>query len=85
MTSQLRTALDVPEGTQSTADIRTELAGAAKSVDSAKQRHQYTNATLSDFLESVDGISNEEVAAKMLALQNKPGSIDADDSSSGSR
>lgn len=69
MAERLRTALDVPQGTQSTADIRTELAGAQKSVDSAKQRHQYTNATLSDFLEGVEGISNEEVAAKMLALQ----------------
>lgn len=69
MASRLRTALDIPQGTQSTADIRTELAGAAKSVDAAKQRHQYTDATLSDFLESVEGISNEEVAAKMLALQ----------------
>lgn len=69
MASRLRTALDVPTGTQSTADIRTELAGAQKSVDSAKQRHQYTNATLSDFLEGVEGVSNEEVAAKMLALQ----------------
>jgi len=69
MTSRLRTALDVPQGTQSTADIRTELAGAAKSVDAAKQRHQYTNATLSDFLEGIEGVSNEEVAAKMLALQ----------------
>ena len=69
MASRLRTALDVPQGTQSTADIRTELAGAQKSIDSARQRHQYTNATLSDFLEGVEGISNEEVAAKMLALQ----------------
>lgn len=69
MASRLRTALDVPTGTHSTADIRTELAGAQKSVDSAKQRHQYTNATLSDFLEGVEGVSNEEVAAKMLALQ----------------
>lgn len=69
LTSRLRTALDVPQGTQSTADIRTELAGAAQSVEAAKQRHQYTDATLSDFLESVEGVSNEEVAAKMLALQ----------------
>ena len=69
MASRLRTALDVPTGTQSTADIRTELAGAQKSIDSAKQRHQYTKATLSDFLEDIEGITNEEVAAKMLALQ----------------
>ncbi len=69
MASRLRAALDVPQGTQTVSDIRTELAGAHKSVESAKQRHQYSNATLSDFLESVEGISNEEVAAKMLALQ----------------
>ncbi len=69
MSSRLRTALDIPHGTQSTADIRTELAGAQKSTEAAKQRHQYTNAALSDFLEGVEGVSNEEVAAKMLALQ----------------
>jgi len=69
MASRLRGALDVPQGVQSTADIRTELAGAAKSVDAAKQRHQYTKATLSDFLESIEGVSKEEVGAKILALQ----------------
>ena len=69
MTSRLRAALDVPRGTQSTADIRTELAGAQKSAEAAKERHQYSNAMLNDFLESVEGISKEEVGAKILAMQ----------------
>jgi flagellar hook-associated protein 3 FlgL len=67
--SRLRTALDVPLGTQSVQAIQADLAGAQASVEAARQRHQQTNATLSNLLEEIEGISNEEVAAKILAMQ----------------
>ena len=67
--ARLRTALDVPVGTQSVEAIQAELAGAHTSVESTRQRHQQTDATLSNLLEDIEGISNEEVAAKILAMQ----------------
>jgi flagellar hook-associated protein 3 FlgL len=67
--SRLRTALDVPLGTQSVQAIQADLAGAQASVEAARQRHQQTNATLSNLLEEIEGISNEKVAAKILAMQ----------------
>jgi flagellar hook-associated protein 3 FlgL len=33
------------------------------------ERHQQANATLSDLLQKVEGVSNEEVGAQILALQ----------------
>ncbi len=67
--ARLRTALDVPLGTQSVQAIQADLAGAKDSVEAARKRHQQTDATLGNLLEEIEGISNEEVAAKILAMQ----------------
>lgn len=69
LTTRLRTALDLPAGTQSVEAIQVELAGAQISVDAAQQRHQQTTATLSNLLGEIEGVTNEEVAAKILAMQ----------------
>ena len=66
---RIRPALDVPPGTQSVEDIQTDLAGVQTILQAAKERHQQANATLSDLLQKVEGVSNEEVAAQILALQ----------------
>lgn len=69
LNDRIRANLDTPPGTQSIEAIQAELAGAQTTLEAAKDRHQQTNATLSDLLQSVEGISNEEVAAKILAMQ----------------
>jgi hypothetical protein len=69
LNDRIRTALDVPPGTQSIESIQAELAGAQTTLKAAKERHKQTNATLSDLLQTVEGVSNEEVAAKILAMQ----------------
>jgi hypothetical protein len=69
LTARLRPALDVPPGTQSVEVIQSELAGAHISLEAAKERHRQTKATVSDFLGEIEGVSKEEVAAKILALQ----------------
>jgi hypothetical protein len=69
LNDRIRPALDVPPGTQSIETIQAELAGAQTSLKSAKDRHTQTNATLGDFLQSIEGVSNEEVAAQILAMQ----------------
>jgi flagellar hook-associated protein 3 FlgL len=63
--------LSGPAGTQTVFDIETELASAQTAMNTAKSRHQQTTATLSDFLQQIEGVSNEEVAAKILALQTR--------------
>lgn len=69
LTSRLRQALDVPPGMQSVETIQSEIAGAQISLAAAKDRHQQTKATVSNLLQNVEGVTNEEVAAKILALQ----------------
>jgi flagellar hook-associated protein 3 FlgL len=58
-------------GTQSIADIETDLASAQTSLSAARSRHQQATSTLSDFLQQIDGVSNEDVGAQLLTLQTR--------------
>ncbi len=58
-------------GQQSIADIETDLASAQTSLKAAKSRHQQARSTLNDFLQQIDGVSNEDVGAKLLTLQTR--------------
>ncbi|MCL4713118.1 MAG: flagellar biosynthesis protein FlgL [Pseudorhodoplanes sp.] len=71
LNDRVRPALDVPQGKQTIETIQSELAGAQASIQAAKERHQQTSATLGNFLQQVEGVSNEEVAAQILALQTR--------------
>jgi flagellar hook-associated protein 3 FlgL len=71
LSERLGLALGVPPGTQSVEMIQAELVGAQTSMGSAEQRHTETKATLEDLLQGVEGVSTEEVAAKILTLQTR--------------
>ncbi len=71
LNQRLTANLSEPAGTQTITDIETELASAQTAMSTAKSRHQQTTATLSDFLQQLAGVSNEDVAAKILALQTR--------------
>lgn len=58
-------------GVQTVADIQADLAGAQVSIKAALTRHQQQNATLGDYLDQIEGVSNEEVGAKILLLQTR--------------
>ena len=58
-------------GGQTIADIETDLASAQTSMSDAKTRHQQATSTLSDFLQQIDGVSNEDVGAQLLTLQTR--------------
>jgi flagellar hook-associated protein 3 FlgL len=62
-------ALDVPPGTQKVEDIEAELAGAQITMAAATDRHIQTKSTLADMLAQIEGVSNEDVASKIMALQ----------------
>ena len=63
--------LDVPSGTQKVSNIQADLAATQNSLKGAFDRHRQLSATLKDFLQQVQGISNEEVGAKILTLQTR--------------
>ena len=54
---------------QSIADISGQLAGAQVALSNAKERHDQTNTTLQNLLQSVQGASTEEVGVQIMALQ----------------
>jgi flagellin-like hook-associated protein FlgL len=69
--NQRLTANLAAPGAQTVSDIQTELAGAQTALSTAKSRHQQTATTLGDFLQQINGVSSEEVGAKILALQTR--------------
>ena len=58
-------------GNQTTVNIETELANAQTSIKTATTQQQQTQNTLQDFVQSITGVSNEEVAAKITTLQTQ--------------
>ena len=50
---------------------QTELAGAQHTLQSAVERHKQTSSTLGGMLEQIEGVSTEEVAAQILAMQTR--------------
>jgi len=68
---RLSTAMSGGPGVQTISDIETELAGAQASMNSSKSTHQQTSATLTNMLQGITGISNEQVGAELLSLQNQ--------------
>jgi flagellin-like hook-associated protein FlgL len=69
--SRVGANLAAPPGTQKIADIQSELAGAHEMVQGATERHRQTKSTLAGMLQQVEGVSDEEVAAQILAMQTR--------------
>jgi hypothetical protein len=66
---RVATALVGGPNQQAVSDIEGQLAGAQVALNDAKDRHQQTNTTLQDLLQSVEGAPTEQVATQLLALQ----------------
>jgi flagellar hook-associated protein 3 FlgL len=64
-------ALDVPPGVQKIEGITADLAGAQVTLTSAADRHKQTKTTLADMIDQIEGVSNEEVASRIIALQTR--------------
>ena len=56
-------------GTQSIQDIQADFAGASVSIKATKDRQVQTKALSETLLDSIEGINDDEVATKILALQ----------------
>jgi flagellin-like hook-associated protein FlgL len=58
-------------GAQTVTDIEADLAGVQTSLQAVKTNHRRTSNTLGSFLQEIQGVSNEEVGTKLLALQTR--------------
>jgi flagellar hook-associated protein 3 FlgL len=58
-------------GAQTITNIESDLASAQTSLQAAKDRHQQASTTLNDFLQQIEGVSNEDVGAQLLTLQTR--------------
>jgi len=58
-------------GDQTVSSIEVDLANSQNAMTAAKTRHQQTSGTLNDYLQQIEGVSNEDVSAQILALQTR--------------
>ena len=66
---RVATVLAQPSGQQRISDIAGDLAGVQTALKTGGDRHRQTKSTLEGLLNQVEGVTTEEVAAKILALQ----------------
>lgn len=71
LNTRLTANLSGSAGVQNVADIRTDLAASQVSINAAKTRHQQQSATMADYLQQIEGVSNEDVGATILTLQTR--------------
>ncbi len=69
LNSRIVDNLAVHPGTQSIQDIQADFAGAQSAISIAKDRQTQTGSVAQSMLDSIQGISDNEVATKILALQ----------------
>jgi hypothetical protein len=69
LNDRVNTNLAVHAGTTSVEDIEAQFAGAQSATKSATTRQTQTSSMAQTMLDSIEGINDDEVAAKVLALQ----------------
>ncbi len=69
LNSRIVDNLAVHPGTQSIQDIQADFAGAQTAIATAKDRQTQTGSIAQSMLDSIQGINDNEVATKILALQ----------------
>jgi len=66
---RLTGALNGMPGKQKVSDVSADVAAVHTALSAAKDRHQQSQNILQQLLQQTEGVSTEEVAAKILALQ----------------
>lgn len=66
-----REALDDPSGGNLPRSIALEVGTASTLMEATRERHRATNAIFSDILDKTDGVTEEEVAAKLLNIKTR--------------
>jgi len=69
LSQRVYAALGVPSGVQKIDDIEASLANAQNAMSAAKDQHAQTANTLTDMLQSIEGVDTTQVGAQILSLQ----------------
>jgi flagellar hook-associated protein 3 FlgL len=69
LNGRVNTALATIPGLPSVQDIEADLAGSQAAIQDATDRHRQTQLTVTNFLQQIEGVNNDEVAAQILSLQ----------------
>ena len=69
LTDRLRPALSSDTGLSTLESLVVEITNVSVSLNEAKERHTQSEAVLETMLANIEGVSKEEVAASLLALQ----------------
>ena len=69
LNSRVYTALGAPAGVQNITDIEASLANAQTSMAAATSQHAQTSNTLTNMLQSIEGVDPNQVGAQILSLQ----------------
>jgi flagellin-like hook-associated protein FlgL len=69
LNSRVYTALGAPAGVQNITDIEASLANAQTAMSTAQTQHSQTSNTLTDMLQSIEGVDPNQVGAEILSLQ----------------
>jgi len=69
LNQRIYTALAVPSGVQNITDIEASLANAQTTIASAQSQNPQTENVLTNLLQSIQGVDQNQVGAEILALQ----------------
>lgn len=71
LSTRIRKNMAYADGTTSIKNMHVEIVSIARSVNSAQNRHVAAEGILTQTIEDIEGISMEEVSAKILTLQTR--------------
>jgi flagellin-like hook-associated protein FlgL len=69
LNQRVYTALGAPAGVQKITDIESSLANAQTAMTSAQSQHAQTSNLLTNMLQSIEGVDQNQVGAEILSLQ----------------
>jgi flagellar hook-associated protein 3 FlgL len=69
LTQSVAANLNGQSGSQTLADIQSDLANAQSTINNAKSVNQQTQNTLTDMLQQIEGVSSSQIGAQILTLQ----------------
>ncbi len=69
LNKRVYSGLAIPTGVQNITDIEASLANAQSAMKAAQSQHAQTANTLTDMLQSIEGVDTNKIGAQILSLQ----------------
>jgi flagellar hook-associated protein 3 FlgL len=71
LTNRVGSNLTMQQGAQNIASVDADIANAKTAATNAQTVNDQTKSALTDMLQQVEGVSNDQIGAQILALQNQ--------------